>query len=180
MEKTEELKHLMHICLNEKCTKGENNTKNIIIWKGNVRARFYCEECKRTPNNLPLYCSNEECKILLTRRGQRYFCCNSCKARVFFKVPWNKGLTKETDLRIAKAVETTKQSIKNIAANKIRGIKVCNLLRNKTWEEVRGDDAAKKMKEQYSLRTSSTGNPAYGKSYNVGRVCSAETIKNKG
>lgn len=121
---------IIRYCKNEKCNKGENNTKKILIKSG--AGLWCCIECKRINKNLPLYCSNLKCDkgengAPKELTYQNKYCSNECvphngslnkkkskesklkqsktRKRKFesgeLKV-WNKGLTRETDERVAK------------------------------------------------------------------------------
>ena len=58
------------------------------------------------------------------------------------RIPWNKGLTKETDERVRKSGEATSKGRK--------GIKTWNT--GGTWDELYGKDKSKKLKDELSKR----------------------------
>jgi very-short-patch-repair endonuclease len=75
---------VLKYCKNNKCNKGNNNSKNIVI--GPANNKFCSHECWREYHNYPFYCSNVNCNKgdngghkKLTIRTQIKYCSKNCQ-----------------------------------------------------------------------------------------------------
>jgi hypothetical protein len=122
-------------CKNKKCNKGKNNLKSILKYPEYQNPEKFCSpECYREYKKLPFYCQNPNCtkgedgKPKKLNKHQNIYCDIKCSGIVVNhnistlnkrskilkgKVPWNKGLTKETDDRVKKSGINISKSLIN-------------------------------------------------------------------
>ena len=80
-------------------------------------------------------------------------------------LPWNNGLTKDTDIRVFEVARKSASNPNILKALRKGGRDHAEAVRGKTWEDIFGTEEAGIRKKQYSESNSGKGNGFYGKKH---------------